>query len=303
MLETCEKVRRGFSLFNCEIISIDLIYKRHKEQIAQIKPDICFIVDPYFYDKGKNVQDIRMWLDTHNYKYTGSSPAVAKICKDKILSKEYFVQLGVKTPKHVLAPENIDLLFLEESCDILGFPLIVKPRYEGAGVGVNLCKEFSELNIVIPKLRKLFPEVFLEEYIDGIDVTVGVMGGGAKAQALIPVEVELLGAPIYDYDTKQGERYVKHKPARLSMYLLDEIRRCAKKIHEGIGCAGITRSDYRIVNQEIYCIEINGSPMGSWRDYLVTQQEMGMFPGLDKRIDSYQDILKEISNDAVSDVL
>jgi D-alanine-D-alanine ligase len=108
--------------------------------------------------------------------------------------------------------------------------------------------------------RRRFDPLLLEEYIDGIDTTVTVIGHGEKASTLVPVEIELRTSPIYDYETKRGDAEVQHVPARHPANILDQLRQKALAIHQAIGCRGLSRVDFRVRDRDIWCIEINASP-------------------------------------------
>jgi D-alanine-D-alanine ligase len=262
---TAANVHAALEELRFQVVAISVTGVAALDLIAATSPDLCFIIDPFFLaDESGNVGDIRISLEQRSIRYTGSSASAAAICKDKIVSKEHFVALGIDTPRHARVSREMASLQVLQQAIQLGFPVIIKPIDEGAGLGVNLCRNPRDLEAIAPQLFVRFHQLMLEEYVEGKDVTVGVIGRGDRARAMVPVELELTSSPIYDYTTKLQRSVIKHIPARLPESRLSEVRDSSRRIHVDIGCAGITRVDYRVTPDRISCLEINGSPLGNW---------------------------------------
>jgi D-alanine-D-alanine ligase len=235
------------------------------DALLEIDAAMCFIVDPFYFDASQDgtrgVADVRVLLETLGLAYTGSPCSAAVLCRDKIQSKERFRTLGIDTPRGLQLPQNPEGGCFQHAFLTLGEPLILKPRYEGSGVGVSLCARSEDLRERTGSLSARFPDLMVEEYVEGIEVTVGVVGTGDTARALPPVELELLESRIYDYETKRNPDSVnRHVPARVP----DDVRRCleteAKRIHVCFGCSGLSRIDFRVAGARVVAIEINASP-------------------------------------------
>jgi D-alanine-D-alanine ligase len=222
-------------------------------------PLTSLIIDPYFVNEAGDTYDIRYVLDDLGYRYTGSNPYAAAICRDKALSKKYFSAAAVRIPRHFRIDRETELTSIERALRSFSFPVILKPVFEGSGVGVHLCSDSQIFGERLATERQRFGSLLLEDYILGIDTTVMVMGHGENIFALVPVEIELRTSPIYDYDTKRGDAEVQHVPARHHANILDKLRHAAVAIHRAIGCRGLSRVDFRVHGQEIWCVEINAS--------------------------------------------
>lgn len=132
----------------------------------------------------------------------------------------------------------------------------------------------------------------MEEYFDGAEITVGVVGTGESARAMPPVELELLESPIYDYETKRKPDLVRrHVPARLPSSILLALECTATRIHVSFGCSGISRLDFRVSGQRVVTIEINASPSLS-RDEHIPRSALAL--GW-----SYEDLILSILVDAM----
>lgn len=261
------RVSRDDVLSALQELGLKYWYILHGEKVeAQLKYfidkiDIAFIIDPYYLDENRVVKDIRFALEENKIKYTGVSVQTAALCRDKYRCLELFRSHNVMVPLFkVLNPGALKEYGLEVCLEGMQFPFIVKPRYEGAGVGVYLCKTISELEEKINLLLHHYTAIQLEEYIEGREVTVGVISDGYDIISFPPVELELVRSKIYDYETKRCPESVnRYIPARLDKKVLDRIGEVARKIYRITGCSGLARIDFR-VNKDIYAIEINSSP-------------------------------------------
>ena len=266
------------------------------DRLTEIRAQACFIVDPFYVDISKNgtpeTLDVRVILEDLGLPYTGSPRSTAALCRDKILSKEKFLALGFDTPRDLLAPQRCTETWLRGAISTLGAPLILKPRYEGSGVGVSLCTGSDDLGRKIEALRATFPDLMIEEYIDGAEITVGVVGTGESARALPPVELELLESPIYDYETKRQPDLVnRYVPARLPTETLTLLESHAKRIHVTFGCSGVSRIDFRVSGHRVVAIEINASPSLSRDEHIPRSvRAMGW---------CYEDLIALILSDAL----
>lgn len=249
-------LRHGYKTITVNLDRVDFL-----DIIVQFAPDLSFIIDPFYVVNNNEIKDVRELLNKLKLNYIGSTPEVAAICKDKALSKKYFQQLNITTPNHIHIVDFPSMEWLKMNCEKLGFPVILKPLSEGAGVGVYLCNDIKTVINLIPITLHKYKNLLLEEYIDGIEITVGVIGNYTNPTALCPIELELLSSLIYDYNTKMNSDAVKrYAPARLPNEQLKELENMSCSIHSTIGCKGVSRIDYRVKNNQIVCIEINASP-------------------------------------------
>jgi len=237
--------------------------------------DRCFIVDPFYtqqLDGITHILDARTRLEIVGVPYTGTGRSAAAICRDKTLSKRFFAQVGVRSPRDLGVPPCASLSWSLEAIAFLGSPVVLKPRTEGQGVGVSLCHDGSDLAHAVEAIRGRFPDLMVEEYIPGMELTVPVVGRGDGAFALPPVELELMDSPIYDYATKlTPERVLRFVPARLPEDELARLRDSAVAVHRHLGCGGATRIDFRVPRLsacEHYCLEINSSPTLTQDDHV-----------------------------------
>ncbi|MEG0811103.1 MAG: ATP-grasp domain-containing protein [Eubacterium sp.] len=221
-------------------------------------PDLCYVLDSYYVEEvdGEFVKfDYRSTLDKIDVLCTGSSMESAAICLDKLEAKKYVKELNIMTPESITVRNETDLL------SINFYPIILKPINEGEGKDVYLCNNDQEAIKYIHEMLKKYSIVMAEEYIDGLEINVGVLGNANMAKALIPVELEFLTGKIYDYTAKSNHySVIHHVPARVNNVMIERISNISEAIYQKLKCNGITRIDYRVRGNEIYFLEINTQP-------------------------------------------
>ena len=192
--------------------------------------------------------------------YTHSGVISSFNAMNKTISKKIFIKNKIRTPKFFSIKKNYFKkrnLYKENNLKKLKFPIVVKPINEGSSLGVEICKNIKSLFTKTKKLYKKYDELILEEYIGGQEIQVAVINGNSLgAIELIPKRL------FYDYKAKYTkEARTKHvMPARLSKNKYKEILMIAQKAHKALKCRGVSRSDFKYLNNKFYLLEINTQP-------------------------------------------
>lgn len=158
---------------------------------------------------------IQQMLDQWNIPYTGSSAFASALGYNKNLSKEYFNNLGIKTPRHFYVPaydESVDGEKTKYALKVAKFiwekmpaPWIVKPVSGGSSMGIHVCKTFNSLVFAFEMGIIEGVNVLVEEMIEGREATVGVLEGfrGQDLYAFPSVEIRLPQEKThFDYEAK-----------------------------------------------------------------------------------------------------
>lgn len=210
-------------------------------------------------------------LDFLNIPYTGSNPFTLALALDKAMAKRVLSSENIPTPKFQIV-NSLDILLNSE----LRFPLIVKPNCEGSGKGISLqsvVRGKKELSAQIEKtLLGYKQEALVEEFIEGKELTVGILGN-EKAIALPILEIDFSGCKAsgeYFYSWKmkefQGNKELGctpdfYCPARLSEEVEKKVKNTALNAHRALGCLDISRVDIRLSQDNIpYVLEVNPLP-------------------------------------------
>ena len=195
-----------------------------------------------------NVQGL---LNLMDIPYTHSGLLASAIAMDKPASKDALAPLGIRFP------EDVEYRVLDDRVEISGDdPVVVKPRNDGSSVGVVLAEDAKG----IPPVSS-WPagtELMVERFIPGRELTVAVLEG----EPLTVTEITQSNA-FYDYEAKYDEGGSSHQlPADVPGDVFDRCMEWAGLAHRGLGCRGVSRSDFRWdeAANEVFMLELNTQP-------------------------------------------
>ena len=118
--------------------------------------------------------EVQAILESMQMPYTGAGRESSKVAFDKVASKEVFLAHGVPTP----VSEIVDCS-AGAKLPAMSPPYVVKPPCEGSSVGVHIVHDQSEATAAMEDAAKYGDQVLVEQYIDGLELTVGVLDGVA----------------------------------------------------------------------------------------------------------------------------
>jgi D-alanine-D-alanine ligase len=210
-------------------------------------------------------------LDYLDIPYTGSSTFSLALALNKALTKKILRAENIPTPRFQLFSKGN-----EELDTNLKFPLIVKPNCEGSAKGINTSNVVLSKEDLFKKVKEIIElykqEVLVEEFIEGKELTVGILENG-KTTILPILEIDFStcsdsGEYFYSWRMKefQGNKELGlvptfHCPARLDKHTEAVVKEIALKTHHAVGCYDISRTDIRLSNDNIpFVLEINPLP-------------------------------------------
>ena len=278
-IKALKKKKYNVSVFDPKFKNFNLINKN--------KVDVIFNAL-----HGKDGEDgiAQSYFEYLKIPYTHSGVIASHNAMNKIISKEIFIKNKIKTPKFFVINRdffNINELKEKIISNKIKYPIVIKPINEGSSLGVKVCKNNISLIKKVKKLFKKYDQLIFEEYIGGQEIQVAVINGiSLGAIELIPKRL------FYDYKAKYTkEAKTKHiMPAKLSKKKYIEVLAIAKKTHEVLGCKGVTRSDFKFLNNKFNLLEINTQP-GMTNLSLVP--EIANYKGL-----SFENLVEKILLDA-----
>jgi len=233
--------------------------------LADIKPDNLDIldeenIDVYFlalhgrFGEDGSVQQI---LENKGLVYTGCGPRASRICFDKILSKQCFAAEGIKSPKSVTLCGEFDEDSAFEILKGMEGRFVVKPAREGSSVGIEIVDSAGEAVEAARKLSLQYGDYLIEEFIEGKEITVGILG----AEALPIIEVRP-GRDFYDFQAKYEDEETQYLFDTIDDK--DTVRRVqneALRCFEVLGCRDFSRVDFMLTeDNKAYVLEINTIP-------------------------------------------
>lgn len=230
--------------------------QRSIAELAAEKFDRVFIALHGRYGEDGSMQGV---LEQLNIPYTGSGVMASAIAMDKIFTKRIWQTHGISTPGYAVLNAQSDLAAIAQN---LGLPLIMKPPHEGSTIGITKVSTAAEMQQAYALAAQFDEVVLAEEFIEGREFTVAVLGRGEQAYALPIIEIV---APDgnYDYQNKYFTDDTQYLcPAPLNTVLTASIQQMAVEAYRALDCEGWARIDVLVRNsdQRPFLLEINTSP-------------------------------------------
>ena len=183
--------------------------------------------------------------------YTGSDPLTLAATLDKSVARR-LVSPEVRVAPAVLLAREED----EKDLDHLNFPAVVKPNNEGSSIGIRDDSVVECLAAAVARSRRLRDlygcPVLVEEFLEGAEITVGIVGNGVEAEVLgameiAPVDGDAARSFIYSIDAKRDwrNRVRYHIPPRLAVDAMSAVERDARTAYRLLGCRDFARMDFR----------------------------------------------------------
>ena len=249
-------------------------------QLERAKPELVFNLCESFADDYRMEVNVAAVMEMARLPFTGSGTAGLLLAQDKILTKQLLQFHQVPSPRFAM----FDATSFATSGD-LTFPLIVKPARSDASIGIggSLVNDMHALSEQVARIRKdLDDDALAEEFIEGRELYVGVVGSAAQPQVLPIVELDF-GAgwdpskpKIANREVKFGKETRDSPKLRIARDVSDELRasveRAATVAYRVLKLSDYARIDFRVSarTNRPYVLEVNPNP------YLERQCEVAL---------------------------
>lgn len=255
-LRTGEQVSRALAAAGHEVSQLDTAAADFISEITRIKPCVVFICLHGRLGEDGTVQGL---LELLGIPYVGSGVLASALAMDKVMSKHFFSQAGIPSPRYAVVFKG-DEPRVEEITQLLGSKTVVKPANEGSAIGVSISHDPDELNEAIDHALLYDNKALVEEFVAGVEITVGVLG---NEDAVALPTIELVPATEFqDYEAKYAPGMSTHIiPARISDSARAKAEEIALKAHSALECRGMSRADMIVGdNDTVYLLETNTIP-------------------------------------------
>lgn len=190
--------------------------------------------------------------------YVGPGVLASSVCMDKDVFKTLMRGAGIPVARHVA------LRLGDPVTNPFGYPVFVKPANMGSSVGISKVRDEAELETAVALARRHDEKVMVEEFVDGTEIEVGVLGNLPAPVASPPGQVVSLNADWYDYSSKydDGGSELVIPPPGLSAEQIERARELAVAAFVATSCEGMARADFfvRASDGEIVLNELNTIP-------------------------------------------
>ena len=246
---------------NCYEALLRLGYKNAKlvEVTENIAKDLQGFDIAYNALHGKYGEDgfIQGLLELMKIPYTGCGVMSSAVCMNKEYTKKVLSSAGLPLIKSVLVTKGDNLY---EKVKPLKYPMMVKPVSEGSSLGMAKVSNSDELVKAVFEASKYKQDIMIEEYLEGVSTTVGIL---EKDNELVATEILEFRTHTewYDYEAKYTKGMTDFIiPAELSEEMTQRVKDISIQAFKVCGCSGVSRVDFLITEDTPYILEVNTSP-------------------------------------------
>jgi len=255
-LKSGQAVHQALAQSGLEAVAIDIKTDDIAENISLLKSsriDCAFLALHGRFGEDGQIQEI---LDGLEIPYTGSGAKASRLAMDKVAARRIFQDNGLSVPAcNVLEWDTYRQG--RRITNNLSLPLVVKPATHGSSIGLSMVDTKKGLEKAVDLAFTFDRRVIIEEYIKGREVTVGILD-----ERPLPVVEIVTKRRFFDYEAKYQAGMTEYiVPAELDKEVAQKLQATALSAHRFLGCAGCSRADIILNNDNIaYILELNTIP-------------------------------------------
>ena len=213
--------------------------------------------------------EIQKYFDSLGIPYTGCSAQLSSLTYNKYKTLEFLEPHGIAMAKRIVLIAK-DTINTDEIVSTVGLPCFVKANQAGSSFGVSKVYKKEDLSKAIEFALKEDNTILIESFLEGIEVSIGVITYQDSVRVLAPTEIVTENG-FFDFSAKYEGKSAEITPARLTDAQHDALQRAAKKVYTTLGMKGLSRSDFIFVGDTPHFLEINTVP-GLTEESLLPQQ-------------------------------
>lgn len=176
---------------------------------------------------------------------------------------------GIKTAASIYLNKG-DKINLNHIITAVGLPCFIKPNNAGSSYGISKVHTKNEILPALEKAYKEDSEILIESFLDGTEVSVGIIQYRGETKVL-PITEIVSENDFFDYEAKYEGKSQEITPARISLTQQAKLEKVAIKVYDILNISGFSRSEFIFVDLEPYFIEINTVP-GLTEESILPQQ-------------------------------
>lgn len=247
-------------------------YKIDKDDFSFVKKDIKVNFDCVFNaihgNPGENGALVA-YFDLLGIKHTSAPFYQMSLTFNKRDTLSVIKEYGIQTANSYYMHQR-DEINTVKIIQKVGLPCFVKPNRSGSSFGISKVYKEENLEDAILKACKEDEEILIESFLDGKEVSVGIIEYQGKIEVL-PITEIVSENDFFDYDAKYKGKSKEITPARISDVEKKKVINTARKVYRVLNMSGFSRSEFILVDGEPYFLEINTVP-GMTEESLLPQQ-------------------------------
>jgi D-alanine-D-alanine ligase len=220
-------------------------------RLKELQAQVAFIA---LHGPGGEDGTIQGLLEILRVPYTGSGVQACAMAMDKVVTKALLEHHAIPVPRGLVRTKRERKTALPRG---FGASVVVKPVDQGSTLGISIVRRSADLPVAVDKALRYGPHVLIEEYIEGRELTVGILNERA-----LPVVEIVAPNGFYDYKAKYTAGASIYKvPAPISARHAKLVQALALKAHQCLGCRGASRVDFRLdPDGRPFVLEVNTVP-------------------------------------------
>ncbi|KQM46246.1 D-alanine--D-alanine ligase [Chryseobacterium sp. Leaf201] len=201
---------------------------------------------------------LQAYWDAIGQKYTGCDFYQSALTFNKKDTLAVLSKYGIPSAKSVYLRKGEDI-DVDSITDQLGLPVFVKPNQSGSSLGISKVKEKSALLAAAEVAFKEDDEILIESFLDGMEVSVGVID--YKGETIVLGITEIVPTnEFFDYAAKYEGASEEITPARINDETRIKVEEIAKRAYNSLGMSGFSRSEFILMDDVPYMLEMNTNP-------------------------------------------
>jgi D-alanine-D-alanine ligase len=242
---------QGLDVIAIDIKTDDL--KQNSFLISSKNIDCAFIALHGRFGEDGQIQTI---LDRLKIPYTGSGAKASMLAMDKIASRKIFQEHGLNVPRYIIL-ERSSFNSNQRVYNELQLPWVIKPATHGSSIGLSIIDRSQDLDKALELAFGFDERVIIEEYIEGRELTVGIL----QDRALSVIEI-CPKKRFFDFQAKYEHGMTQYfVPAQLDKEITHQAQEMALLAHRLLGCFGFSRVDMMLNRKNIlFVLELNTIP-------------------------------------------
>lgn len=199
------------------------------------------------------------YFDMTGIPYSNCGVLASALTFNKFTCNQYLKIYGVKVAESILLREG-QTISSKEVKEKIGFPCFIKSNVGGSSFGMTKVKTEAEVQPAIALAFKEGPEVMIEAFMQGTEVTCGIYKTKMKS-VVLPVTEVVPHNEFFDFDAKYHGQVDEITPARISRELTERIQQLTSTLYDILNCKGLVRIDYIITKGDVInLLEVNTTP-------------------------------------------
>ncbi|WP_185867055.1 D-alanine--D-alanine ligase [Blattabacterium cuenoti] len=201
---------------------------------------------------------LQAYFELLKIPYTGCNFHHANLTFNKKYCLTFLKHFGINTAESFFLNKN-QIFCKKKILNKVGLPCFIKPNRSGSSIGISKVYEEKNLFDAVQKAFLVDEEIIIESFLEGKEVSVGVFSFKNEI-IVLPITEIISQNDFFDFESKYSGKSKEITPAKLLPNIEKKIQEIAKKVYEYLNLSGISRSEYIIVNEKPFFLEINTIP-------------------------------------------